>query len=297
MSSSNRSNSKPAPAASSAIFSLRPTAALQPFVDRIWGWESSGYTPAELPVLLPGTGAEVFFHEAAPFKHILNDQIRTLEAAHLICVRHEPLPLVSDSKVRFVAVRFRAGAIHRFTHVPGRHLIDGTFSATELWGRDATELHQCLLNSRSIETKTEILEAFLLQKLDAGGTDPLVESAIGQIYARCTEISIEDLTMEFGVSRRALERRFKALTGQPPVEIRRLSRLQKVMRQLLLGKSTNLLDAVLDYGFYDQSHFYREFKSLGLGSPRRHIATARERTHFYKTPWSDGDKPTLSSMC
>lgn len=42
-----------------ARWSCPPCPALAPFIDRFWGWSSSG--PATLPLLFPGTGSDVCF--------------------------------------------------------------------------------------------------------------------------------------------------------------------------------------------------------------------------------------------
>lgn len=54
-------------------FHVLPAPALRPFVDRIWGWESTGGAPVPLPTLLPGTGAELYLHYGAPFRYLAPD--------------------------------------------------------------------------------------------------------------------------------------------------------------------------------------------------------------------------------
>lgn len=270
-------------------FSIRPIAILRPYIERIWGWESQGREILDLPTLLPGTGAEVFFHYRKPFRGEISGADHAFDPAHLICVRRKPIKLCPSSSVGFVAIRFRAGGLHRFTTLPGADLIDGTVSVTDLWGAAGAKLSLDALNSPP-SGLLAIVEHFLVDRLENGNTDALVELAVSEIYKNCSEISVADLARRIGVTKRELQRRFRTLTGQTPVEVRRLSRIQHVMRHLLLDRSSGFLEVILKYGFYDQAHFIHAFSNFGLGPPHRYLTLARAKSHFYNTPWSDSDK-------
>ena len=102
-------------------FHVFPDDALKPFIDRLWGWESTLDEVVLLPTVLPGTGAELYFHYRMPFRRMTEQGPQSLcDTAHLLRVRRQPIPLCSGSDVGFIAVRFRAGMLHRFTDMPGR---------------------------------------------------------------------------------------------------------------------------------------------------------------------------------
>ncbi len=267
-------------------FRIRPVAPLRPYVDSLWGWEAVGSEIIDLPTLLPGTGAEVFFHYRAPFDRDAGGGRReAFERAHMICVRRKPIRLCRSRDVGFIAVRFRAGRLHRFTNLPGADLVDGTASAADLWESAGRRLESDVTDASRQTDRLRLLQAFLLERFETGRADPLVERAVTEIYQRCAATSIARLASNLRITRRELERRIKAVTAQTPVEIRRLSRLQKVTRDFLLQQTPRLLPIALTHGFYDQAHFIHNFSSLGLGPPQRHLTLARAKPHFYNTPW------------
>lgn len=274
-------------------FRIRPVAALAPFVERLWGWESVGDEVIELPTLLPGTGSEIFFHYNAPFRRTVADKVETFGRTHLICVRHQPIKLCSSNAVGFVAVRFRAGCLHRFTNVAGVELLDQTITAADLWGSEGRRIAREAVSGLSRAGIVELLQGFLVDRLQQGQSDHLVEKAVAKIYQRYATVSVDQLASGLGVTRRQLERRFHALIAQTPVEVRRLSRLQKTLRQLLLQKSASVLDVALSHGYYDQAHFIHDFAKLGLGSPQRHLKDARLKAHFYNAPGQTFDTPAF----
>lgn len=266
-------------------FHLRPIAPLRPYIDRFWGWESAAGETVPLPTLLPGTGAEVFFHFRTPFCG---------SSAHLLYVRTQPLALPATDNIGFVAVRFRAGMLHRFTVIPGAELMDRACTVDAMWGRDGTELAERVAGAATFAAKAQLIQAFLLKRMQAACPDPLVEYAISRIYRDCAAISIAQLADRIGIGKRQLERRFKALTGQAPAEMRRISRVQKAVRMLLLDPAVRSADVALAHGYYDQAHFIRDFNALVRTSPQRFIDAARQKTHFYNTPWnSNGNMTTL----
>lgn len=275
---------------------MRPNAVLSPYIERLWGWESDHAEILNLPTLLPGTGAEVFFHYRQPFSGEIGGALHRFDPAHMVCVREKPIKLQSSSSVGFIAVRFRAGRLHRFTAVPGADLIDGIMSVTDLWGAPGHSLAQDMMNAKSRRSAISIIEKFLMDQLDDGTSDLLVEQAVGEIYKRCSNVSISDIALKVQVSERELQRRVKTLTGQTPIAFRKLSRVQHVMRELLLNSPSHMLEVALKYGFYDQAHFIHTFSGWGLGSPQRFLDEARNTSHFYNTPWKRSDKNPNQGM-
>lgn len=264
------------------VFHWIPTGALARHVDRIWGWEGLPGEQIALPVLLPGTGAEVFFHYRTPFSAAAWDApARALPLAHLICARHGLMELAAQSDVGFVAVRFRAGSLHRFFRLPPNELHDSTLSARELWGAAGDRLAEAMVEASSMDERVRLLTAFLSGQLAAGRADELAEEAVRRTYERCANLALPALADELGIGPRQLQRRVQAATGQALVQIRRASRFQKAMRALLLSPATDLLGPALEQGFFDQAHFTHGCRELGVPSPARLRARARGLTHFY----------------
>ena len=265
-------------------FQVPPDAALSPWVDRLWGWESEPGERIALPTLLPGTGAELYFHYRRPFSHRVGEaDVQTCPQAHLLSLRRRPLALGPADELGFIAVRFRAGGVHRFTAVPGAELMDRVLSVGELWGPMGDFLARRVGESGTLAERLGLIQAFLLRCLHGRETDRLVEHAVGALYRECAAIAIGPLAARYHLGPRQFERRLRAVTGQSPAEVRRLGRFQKAIRALLLAPTASPLAVALDQGYYDQSHFSRDCRDLALASPGRLLQAARGTTHFYKT--------------
>lgn len=264
------------------IFQFRPHPLLKPYVARIWGWEAEAGEQANLPVVLPGTGAEVFFHFGTPFRRA--DDGTDSGPAHLLCLRHRPQALAPQSGLGFIAVRFRAGRLWGLIDPPAAECLDQVLPVEALWGRRGRYLQEQIGSVADFPSRRRVLEHFLLGRLDGCRTDPLVTAAVDRLYRHPQGTTIDALAQTLGLGRRQLERRFQAQEGLSPMEFRRRIRFQKTVRRLLLDPSLPLLAAALDQGYYDQSHFHRDFQDLTGQTPARHLAAARQATHFYNTP-------------
>lgn len=262
-------------------FDVAPCAALAPYVDRFWGWEAPRET-VNLPLLLPGTGAELFFHYGTPFRYADKAGApRVVPRVHLLCLRGAPLPLLPTGGIGFLAVRFAAGAVHRFTRVPGPAWMDEMVTPGDLWGPDGRQLVAQVMDAGDPRRRIALVQLFLLRRLQTEPHDALVAEAVGRIYREAAGIALRPL--ETAVGYRQMVRRFRAVTGQTPVDVRQASRLQKAVRTMLLDPGTAPLDAALAQGFYDQSHFIRAFRAWSGMTPAAFLRTHGGASHFYNT--------------
>lgn len=265
-------------------FHLLPHRTLRPFIDRLWGWESASGEVVRLPTLLPGTGAELYFHYGEPFRYTTTQEaLHRCDSGHLFCVRRTPIRLSPSAGVGFIAVRFKIGMIHRFTGIPGNELLDCRQSVEEIWGAPGSILIRHLSWTSTLGERLALIQSFLTDRLRSDPVDAAVETAMTRLYRQYSSLSIEALAESVYLGRRQLERRFKAISGQSPGETRRLGRFQHTIRRLMLDVSANPTDVALSNGYFDQAHFIHDFRRLTGRTPLRHLEEARTKTHFYNT--------------
>ena len=74
-----------------------------------------------------------------------------------------------------------------------------------------------------------------------------------------SELSIEDIGSDIGLSRVQLYRKVKALTGHSPVELIRTARLEKA-RQMLQSTDMTISEVAYSVGFSAPSYFTKCFR-------------------------------------
>lgn len=260
---------------------LVPPAELSPYVERLWSWESDG--PAPLPLLLPGTGAELVLHYRRPFHARGADGLPlALAPAHLCCLRSYSSLLSASGPVGFVAVRFRSSAVRHFGVLPMAELIDRFAPAAEHFGPEVDELPERLGEMRGFVERAKLVVAFLLSRLHRhGGGRGLPDQVVDALYYGDPTTPVSRLAEEIGYSARQLERIVGATAGLSPKRFRRVARLHHTVRHLLLAGRADYLDAALARGFYDQAHFIHELDALTGRAPREVFSREGFMSHFY----------------
>jgi AraC-like DNA-binding protein len=88
-------------------------------------------------------------------------------------------------------------------------------------------------------------------------------------------IRIDDIAQELGMSVSGFHHHFKAVTAMSPLQFQKRLRLQEA-RRLMLGESLDAAGAASRVGYYDASHFNREYKKLFGLPPMRDVERLRE---------------------
>ncbi len=125
-------------------------------------------------------------------------------------------------------------------------------------------MHERVLAARTAADRVAVVEDFLVQLPFTG--DPLVAHALKLLASSSTRpIHIAEVSRLLGLSERQLERRFLQRVGVTP---KRFATLRRFERAIASARTAPSLTAVaLDAGYYDQSHFVREFRRFTGVSP------------------------------
>jgi methylphosphotriester-DNA--protein-cysteine methyltransferase len=100
----------------------------------------------------------------------------------------------------------------------------------------------------------------------------LVTGAAAILERHAGRISVAGLAAELGCGRQYLHREVSRHLGLAPQTLARLVRFRSALTAVRAGRHpTGWAGLAADYGYYDQSHLYREFRELAgvtLGQAR-----------------------------
>lgn len=254
--------------------SYKPTSLLSKYIDRFYVFKKCN----KLPSVLPGTGLELLFH----FNNSLVVNNKKLPIAHTVCPR-KILYFDEQKEVSFLSVRFKSGRFRHFTSIPFSQLNNQYFSVQELWNEQAEHLIRRVKSEEKIENKIQKIEMFLTQKFKENHKEEndKWDLIIDELYYNFDKNSIEKLAKKSNLSLRQFERGFKSQFGMTAKEFQKITRFQDVVKKILLNKTPNYLDIVLDNGYFDQSHFIKEFKSYTNKTPSDYFIEENFNIHFY----------------
>ena len=257
-----------------------PALADQVYCFAVWEQEADA---RRMPIILPGTGTMCVFHYRTPYRMTdVHSGESFAERAYIMSNRHRVFDLAAEGSVGFVTAYIRAGRLRHFIEPSFSEIQDQIVPASTLWGDEVGQVLEKLAQAYSYSQRVELLSDFLTRQLKVVEQDPL-DVLLDRFYTTPT-LRIAQLAEEAGCSRRHLERRFLSTYGVTPKYFGRLARMQSAARRLATDPKARLLDAALDAGYFDQSHFIRDVRDLTGLTPAVLLQNLRERSHFYNPP-------------
>lgn len=121
-------------------------------------------------------------------------------------------------------------------------------------------LEDRLAEALSDQARIQLVEYFLLSRLQTPKADALVEQAIQQIYHSRGTIRMLALADKLCISQSPLEKRFRRLVGTSPKKFASIVRMNQAIATL--STTNSLTDLSIESGYFDQAHFINGFKAF-----------------------------------
>lgn len=182
----------------------------------------------------------------------------------------KPLDYRSLGKNKLLGVRFFPHTASLFMKEPVSLFNDGVSDVVDVAGKDSVELHERLFEAENLNDQLVLLEAFLISKLERYSKKQqkfeLVNDVIRELKREDFFENMESVAFRYGISSRYLQKLFLEYTGLTPKLYQKINRFQKSL--LLTGrKDESLTSIAYACGYFDQSHFVRDFKFFTETTP------------------------------
>ncbi len=133
-----------------------------------------------------------------------------------------------------------------------------------------------LLKANNARQRIKVITDFISSLLPSGN---ISTGHLGIIVSKIVEsdgtLKLEKEYSLFPMSPRQIQRNFTKATGLTPKEFCRLVRFHSVTRKLIKNNFRHF-DTLIESGYYDQSHYYREFREF-LGMLPSRFETRQKR--------------------
>lgn len=156
--------------------------------------------------------------------------------------------------------------------LPAEQITNTQVEITDLLGSDGASLREQVTNASSNAQRVEIISSYLIRrKKQAVFSDEGILNCVRHIVKYKGAVAIDHVVQGTGISNRQFDRKFQTAVGIPPKVFSRLIRFQSTLQIPRSGKTKNLTTLALDAGYYDQSHFIRDFKEFSGISPKEYF--------------------------
>ncbi len=194
-----------------------------------------------------------------------------LPLSNLDAQRIYPVAIHQQGQVNLISVRFRPGGLAAFLAMPAHELTDSTLSIVDGLGREGDELESRLFDERTEpQQQVAVLDSFFLRHLTDLSTQSIARYIACLIEEQDGQIAIAQISQEMGYSIRSIDRFFRDVYGYSPKFYARVVRFQRALSLMIQNPDSSLLDIAHQCGYYDQSHFNKEFADFTGDSPENY---------------------------
>ncbi len=240
---------------------------LSSFVDTIALYEFNDSAPIHLN---PDGHFEFIFQLEGQFEQqLLNTDEWIKRPRHFVGGLHSTSFLIrpENKNAKLISVRLNAAYARQFIpeklNVFRNRLVD----FQDLFGSDKSKMLNNIDQHRTISCNIQEVERFL-NAIRRPSEVSIVDAALHEIHSTNGQLSISKLVEQSKLSRAQFRKRFSEEIGMSPKEYSKIIRFQEVSNQLKNRKKQKLSDIAYDCGYFDQSHFVHDFRSITGVSPK-----------------------------
>lgn len=261
---------------------IPPSEKLTPFVKCYYQWEHTLAQGQSLTIQSPPSGYEALvFNYDHPYSISWgNNEKITVPTAFYSGQNTTNYQLSLSNTVGMFGVVFQPSAFSTLFRVSVKDTADQRIPIDDILGTEGKQLGNKVLEAGTTALRVQIIESFLLQKLWLSKLHITVAySAARLIHERKGMVSVQELLDEIGSSRRPLERKFIEKVGVSPKFYARIRRFSHISYCLMYQKA-NWQDLAYEAGYYDHSHFIKDFQFFNRQNPTAYLLQHKELIQF-----------------
>ena len=186
-----------------------------------------------------------------------------------------------SGEIGVTGIVFKPAAIYHFYGIPMYQLTDERICFSQIRSEDCKQLLNQIRKTSTAKEKITILENYLMEIWQSNKIDNLsILNAANKIFDLKGKVNINELLDHIPLSRRNFERKFLEEVGVSPKSYAKIRRFGYTCSLMAGKRNINLLDVLIEGGYYDQSHFIKDFKYFSGRTPRKYAKTNVELANY-----------------
>lgn len=248
-----------------------PAPELRPWVRYYWILRDDTRSPQIDEYLAPDGFEEIIFSYADGFRReeICGTETRqhVVRGSYVVGTKFSGVTCSRIGGLAMIGVKLWPQVLHSFLRMPLHDLSGKPLQLGDANAPTLAQLEHRLFDADSERAIKQILDQGLLRTLSAD-CNQMLSFSIRALFESRGMLGIDELTQRCGVHYRTLEKAFRERVGVPPKTLAKVLRFKHAFDRLSDKAEAARLGA-LECGYYDQSHFCKEFKFFTGSTPTR----------------------------
>jgi AraC-like DNA-binding protein len=244
---------------------VTPHPLLSPYIAKMYVFESSGRLPElDRKLIVPNANLKLTLTCRNGILAHIGDKhfIQGENKLSLTGLIDTPVILDAqdDTQTSTIIIEFNPLGAYRLFHLSFVEVKNQIGEMADLIGNSAEKLQSQLAGASALNLKLQILQNFLINRLEKATPDPIYDYCIDRIFDSKGLISVAQLEKETGYSSRWLNTKFSEHLGTGPKNLSEIIRFKQFYQVYSTGAQLQSLKDHIYQFYYDQSHFLRAFK-------------------------------------
>lgn len=239
----------------------RPQGPIAKYIDCIWMEDFCQNQGKTVHHIVPDNSIELIFSRS-PIQRVLSACTSPISLkSQLVGLKTRPQRVSADISP-VLGVRFKPRGLYPFLQGKVKDTVDECISPEIAFGSDIQKLEEQVLHAASFEERVKYITSHFGRRLIRynGQEDFLFDAVLEALETSKGTLSIQELSLKFGVSIKTVERRFRAHVGLTPKKYALSLRVIEALKSARATKTENLSYTAHKYSFFDQAHFIKEVK-------------------------------------
>ena len=248
----------------------RPAKALADFIEHYWFVTTPQGESTNLSVdVFADARADLVFNMGAAYVRVAPGRTSKIARSNLDAQRVHPITIRQQGEVIVAGARFRTAGLGAF--VDSVHAwTNRVVPISTAFGKEVHALERALRAAIGDPAKqSALLDEFFHSRLDVTDGKRELWALKSKIENAGGLVRIDDLCDEAGISIRHVDRLFRQHLGVAPKTFARIARFQNAITLLKSDPGCTLADVAARFGYYDQSHFVRDFRRFAGAPPKQ----------------------------
>jgi AraC-like DNA-binding protein len=263
----------------------RPSKILAPYIKRYWAIDNV-LVEGEICVqrIIPTGLTELQLYLSKRAK-VLTDNKHLSDNVALYGHQNDFYDLEMPENLSIFSIVFQPQGLMQFFNFPLNEICNRNVSLKDINGQAGRDLEEKMNEVTTFQQRVSVVETYLFDLLKNNFADfefrriNHIAELIKQTYGN---ININQMASEACLSRKQFERVFSEHIGISPKQYLKIIRFQYAIFQKQKNNNLNMTELSYESGYFDQSHFINDFKSLSGLTPKQYFAENDVCSDFFE---------------
>lgn len=209
------------------------------------------------------------------------EAVQTCRYSWLSGMQNKYISISALPNTELVAIRFKPGGFFPFINSSVYKLYNRVISASEYFPDSIDELRASIIHQENVKDKLNLVQEWLDDNYKSA------ESINTSIYNACLKIvsnptlnTLHQFKSDIRYSEKQFIHHFKIQVGITPKIFQRIIRFNQILPKLQGKETIEWTQISEECGYFDQSHFIRDFKRFSGFNPSEFLVSSSGRTNF-----------------